>query len=444
MKDYVQKFKRFCLIFSARIAGAGALFAANLLIARELGFENLATYAVFVSFVSIGAVIVSSGFPAVAPIFVTEYSTLDKPGYIKGFARKALGQGAKLCFLLSAIFICLWTLNLDTSLFARIDVVIAIMIAIYATALLSLNGSVLVGMKKQVAGLLPETFIRPVIFLAFLTAFLWFGNSNEIDVVLWLITGSLLVTCGIVALRDRNIYKRITSEETCSENTRWKSAAYPWMGISLLWDFMIDLVILLVSIMASSIELAILHICFRYRVLAGFGMRTIHTLMMPEITQDCVKKDKQKLQSNILLLNSVSLVYSLAVLLAFALFGSYALAIFSPEAASSVPVLLLVTSTMIIRAAFGPGPLLLAIHGLHKYTLISSIIGLSLGGAFILTTYDTIGIISAAIGYTGANLIISASLWILAKRKTGIDTSIFGGISRRLKSSKNSPVPSAG
>ena len=134
MKDYVQKFKRFCLIFSARIAGAGALFAANLLIARELGFENLATYAVFVSLVSIGAVIVSSGFPAVAPIFVTEYSTLDKPGYIKGFARKALGQGAKLCFLLSAIFMCLWTLNLDTALFARIDVVIAIMIAICATA----------------------------------------------------------------------------------------------------------------------------------------------------------------------------------------------------------------------------------------------------------------------------------------------------------------------
>ncbi|MEO0911160.1 MAG: hypothetical protein AAFX96_12760, partial [Pseudomonadota bacterium] len=315
MKDYIQKFKRFCLIFAARIAGAGALFAANLLIARELGFENLATYAVFVSLVSIGAVVLSSGFPAVAPIFVTEYSTLDKPGYIKGFAKKALGQGAKLCVLLTAIFICIWSLNLDSALFVQIDVVIVIILAICASALLNLNGSVLVGMKKQVAALLPETFIRPVVFLTFLSAFLWFGNSKEIDAVLWLITGSLLVTCGIVALRDRKLHKSIISEKSCSEEKRWKSAAYPWMGISLLWDFMIDLVILLVSIMASSIELAILHICFRYRVLAGFGMRTIHTLMMPEITQDCVEKDKQKLQSNIFLLNSVSLVYSLAVLL---------------------------------------------------------------------------------------------------------------------------------
>ena len=75
----LQKIYRFGLLFCARIVGAASLFAVNLLIVRFLGIESLATYAIFVSLVSILAVVISTGFTAIAPIFVIEYSEKKQP-----------------------------------------------------------------------------------------------------------------------------------------------------------------------------------------------------------------------------------------------------------------------------------------------------------------------------------------------------------------------------
>ena len=422
-----RKLIRFGLLLAARFCGAASLFAVNLLIVKHLGLESLATYAVFVSLVSILAIIVSTGYPAIAPIFVAEYSKKKQPQLLKGFTTTALRQGCILFGLLATSTAVTVSMTINILEHELLYMVPAILAAAAATAILGLNGAVFVGMKKQVAGLLPETFVRPVLFLGFAFVFLTTGAVTEINGVLWLLTFSVWLTFGIVLFRDRKLHREFSSVSQESDGHRWRSASLPWMGISLLWDFMIDLVLLMTSLIAGSVEIAVLHICFRYRVLAGFGMRTIHTLLMPEITESAVSKNPEEVHRKILQLNIASFVYSVGVLVVFAALGNWLIGIFSIETGLALPVLLIVSATMVIRSIFGPAPLILAIHSFHKDTLWASLVGVVLMTGFLVTTYGHFGILAAAIGYSTANLFISATLWYTTKRKTGINCSIFSG-----------------
>lgn len=420
-------------IFASRIAGAAALFAVNLLIVRYLGLESLATFAIFVSLVSIVSTLVSAGFSAIAPIYVAEYSSKKQPELLNGFVRTALKQGILLAGVVAALIALLTVLFLGPQGHIPAGMAPALVAAASASALLGFNGAVLVGMKKQVSGLLPETFVRPILFLIFTFVFVSLGLITSIGGVVWLLTVSIWITLGLVMFRDRNLHREISSTYSTTDQDRWRSASRPWMGISLLWDFMIDIVLLLTSLFAGSVEIAILHVCFRYRVLVGFGMRTIHTLLMPEIAEGSAIGDNDLVSAKLRQLNIASLAYSLAVLAGFAVLGDWLLGIFSIDDAGALSILLLVSATLIIRSVFGPAPLVLAIHQLHKITLWISLAGVLAAIAFIASTFSSLGILSAAIAYSGANLFISAALWQIAKRKTGIDCSVWSGIKLRMQ-----------
>ncbi|MEM7214181.1 MAG: hypothetical protein AAF423_01465 [Pseudomonadota bacterium] len=423
-----QKIYRFLFLFSARIAGAASLFVVNLLIVRYLGLEALASYAVFVSLVSITAIIISSGFTAIAPILVAEYSEKKQPELVKGFVNLAVKHGSMCFAAIFALIAGLYLSDIKIPIVGNMEMGVAVLIAAGASAVLGFNGAVLVGMKKQVSGTVPETFARPVLFTVFTGLLLFTGHITQASTIMWLYALSVWLVFGLVLLRDRKIRGSFSAIEETSDTKRWRRAALPWTGISLLWDFMIDLMLLLASLLAGSVEIAILHICFRYRVLAGFGMRTIHTLLMPDITGHAVSGDQLATRRKISQVNLASLIYSSLVLLGFAAIGQQLLGLFSAEAVSGLPILLIVSATMLVRSIFGPAPLLLAIHNHHLVTLAVSLFTTLLAVVFVLLTYGNLGILAVAIGYTGANLIASVALWYMAKKKTGIDCSILAAL----------------
>ncbi|MEM9331284.1 MAG: hypothetical protein AAGA53_08145 [Pseudomonadota bacterium] len=440
-----QKLLRFGMLFTARIAGAASLFAVNLLIVRFLGIEALGNFAVFVSLTSIIAVILASGFTAIAPVLAAEYSAKQQQGLLKGFVITAVKQGAVLFSLIAAGFLAFWYSGAEIPFLENHSAGLAMLVTAIASAFVGFNGAVLIGMKKQIAGTVPETFFRPISFLLLSTVLMASGFVADIDGVYWLLAASTWITLLFVLFRDRKLRDQYSEIQQIRDQNRWRKASFPWMGITLLWDFMIDLVLLLTSLLAGSVEIAILHICFRYRVLAGFGMRTLHNLMMPEITEETVSGNRSGIQKKLFQLNVTSLVYSMGVLACFATFGGLLLGMFSASAVGAVSVLLTISATMIVRAIFGPAPMILAIHGFHMITLITSLICSAAALAFVWATFGQFGIMAAAVGYTGANVLISSILWRITLKKTGIDCSVFSGVknllARFIRTSSNKQLP---
>lgn len=416
---------RYSVLVLGRLAGALCLFSVNILIVRFLGIDALADYAVFVSLVGILGVLLLLGFSPVASVFAAEYREKEQPALLRGFVFRAIktGVATTLTMLLmlggGRIF---FPALVDT---ATLIFSTTVILTAGAMALLSLNGALHVGLGRPVAGLLPESVVRPVLLLAGTGLPLYLGYIYDIN-MLFVVTAILSWIALVAALMFNNfVVQTIKNVRAKNDISRWHRAAFPWLGTTLLWDFMIDIVILLSSILMGSTELAILHVCFRYRVLAGFGMRTIQTLLMPEISQFVIAKNGPLLRRKILQSNVASFGCAICVLVGFSLLGNILFGVFSINASEALPVLLVVSATLLIRSIFGPAPLVLALHNMHVATMLLSLAGLVLAGVWIWMFFPIYGVLAAAIGYTGGNLLISISLWSYAKRKTSIDTSIF-------------------
>ncbi|MCY6380428.1 lipopolysaccharide biosynthesis protein [Hoeflea prorocentri] len=419
---------RFSILVSGRLVGAVATFALNLLIIRLLGVDALADYAVFVSISGVLAVCLFLGFNSVASFFAAEYQNDKSLDLLKGFAIRAMKNGLAVIAVLLAAFSVYWAINpvgigLDHVAYLGIVVVTAA-----GLATLNLNSAIQVGLKRPLAGLLPDTLLRPVILIAG-AALLLFGQwVTDISGIIALAGVAAWLAVAAVLIWDANFRRRFREFDGRGESGRWYRAAFPWLGTSLLWDHMIDLVVLTASLLAGSVEIAILHICFRYRVLAGFGMRTIHSLMMPEITEQTLRRDTEALQRKLFLTNIASIGYSICVLAVFAVVGHFLLGLFSKEVEAGYPILLAVTLTMLARSIFGPAPLILAVHNQHVATMLVSLAGLVVAVTWMMLAYPGLGIMAAASGYTAGNLLVSVVLWRYARLKTGIDCSIFAAL----------------
>ena len=422
MADFVG---RFSVLLAGRLLGALALFVINILIINHLGTEALADFAVFSSLVSVLAICLFFGFNTVASIYAAEYQATDKLDLLKGFGIGAIRNGGLATLAIALAFFAFWIyspaiIGADTLIYFCIIVATA-----WGAAALGLNGAIQIGIKRPVKGQIPDTFVRPLFMLIGMGVLLATQMSDDVSVVYVIACISVWLALLLAIIANADFFVQLQAVKRRAEGRRWFRASLPWMGTSLVWDHLIDIMVLVASLLAGSAELAVLHVAFRYRVLAGFGMRTIYTLYMPQISENSTNKNIPELRRKIRHVNLISFAYSICVLLGFMVLGNWLFALFSLDVAQGLPVLIVVSITMVIRAVFGPAPLILAVNNVHLATLFASILGFIVATFWLLLFYPSNGIIAAAIGYTASNLLVSVFLWLYAWRRTGINSAIF-------------------
>lgn len=438
---------RFSTLFGGRIGGAVAMFLINLIIARHFGAEALGIFAVFVAAVGIVCVCLPVGFNGVATLFAAEYASTDRRGALNGYIRTAARYGGSMALAmagLGAVLVFAVPDRLPPNGAAFVTLVWLTAVAIAAMGML---GALLVGLKKQVAGMLPETFLRPGLLLACVVLAVVFGWTDGIDLVLLFYAGTAWVALAVAGVLAFGVLRETLDTPPVYQTVRWRKAAYPWMAISLSWDFLVDVLILLAGLLAGSAEVALLHVCFRFRILVGYAMRSIIMLWIPDIAAAKAQNDLEAMTRRLAEANVLSVAFSIAVLGGFALLGPLLLGLFGEELAHGVPVLLAASTTLFLRAVFGPAPSILALYDLHNRTAALMIGGLVLALVLAATLYPVFGVLGIAIAYSASNGVVSFLLWRYTKAQTGIDCSVFGGFSAlrtmaRLRRAEN-PIPPA-
>lgn len=417
-------------LMAARIAGGVAALSANIVIARNFGADALGVFALVMSVVSLASVVLPLGFQAVGTLFVSRYVEQDRSDRISGFARQGYSNIALLTGVAAAGLAAMIALDApaayrDHALTAGFVVAMA-----PALALINFNGSILNGYRRQFLALLPDLLIKPVLMLLALAALAYFHRSAS--------TASLLVTA-CLALWASALIQAVIMSRQCQrkspavqdDRTQWRRAAFPWMLITILSDYFVELHLLLAGLLVAPTQVAILHICFRLRVLAGFGMRALHVLILPDLYASHERGDWGELRSNILRANGLMLGYSLAVCLAVLALGNHVLSMLGTEFEGGRTTLLIVCAAMIARAVFGPAPALMAVKGYHRAAISIPLAGTAVSVALGLALYPALGIEGIAIAYAFSYSLIALSQWWWIKRNTGIDCSIFAGLSSR-------------
>jgi len=418
-------FTRFSMLTGGRLAGAAAAFVSSLLIARQMGADTLGELSVIIAVISVLSVFLSAGFPAVATIFAVEYTSTPRDGYLKGFIRagwKHAFFGSMFCVFLAAMFLLVSVsfISAPPMWGGALTITTAFLLAVTV-----FNGAVLVGLERQIAGLLPDTLLKPIVFLLLVVMTVVAGIDPGSSGLLALFATSAAVACllSYVLVRKTGFIAGNVIQK--SEIRRWRTASYPWIITSLVWDLFIELHIILTSFLATSAQVAVLHIAFRFRVLAGFGLRSIYSLFLPRIIACNVQGNTAELKLQLQITNILASVYASAIMIFFALFSSFLMGLFGQEFEQGWLLLLVVSSTILVRAVFGPAPAVLAMTGHQKPPLVVMLACLAFSLTASILTYPVWGLLGIALSYATANFAGSLVLWLWAKALTGIDCSLF-------------------
>lgn len=425
MKEILTKVS---LLTGARFTGVGFAFITSLIITHAFGAEGLARYASAVAAASIVAVMMLAGFNAFAPVIIARYRAQSAYGHLHGFVRAG-------CLLIAGgSVLCLSVMVLAAGLFSDVlgpwwfQTLIFTCATAPALALSMFHGGVLSGLQRQIAAQVPVSFFRPL-FVMLLMAGLWLWASSArfewvlaiVSLMVWLLA-LIQFRLAVCALRDHPADHR---EE---DWVRWRRMAPSWLAIVLVWDYGVDIFLLLAAYLASAEEIALLYVCFRYHNLAGFGIRSIYVVLQPKIYTAVTQGEGAQVERLIAMTNGTALVYAMMALGGLWLLGPFLLGLFDPSFAEATAILMLVALSVGVRAVFGPAFALLSIHDRQAHVALVLVGALLLSVLGCLVLYPAFGLLAIAGAYTGSTLLALLALWLSARRLTGYDSASWSSL----------------
>jgi len=420
-------FSQMALLTTARVAGAVCIFALTLLITRLFGAGMMAQYSVYLAIASLASVLLPCGFHAISSMIAAEYDARGQMPWVGVFARygqKLIGAGGVVASALAVIAIAL--LPDDSSYDLPVILAGAVPSAV-AMGLIYFNGSLLIGLQHQFAGQLPDTLVRPLLLVLTVSVM---ALALPVVSIGHLVSAASLVFVVTAVLQWQGL-RRVLKGRVANpapwggERRKLWQLAPSWTVITLLWDYFIEIHILLASFLFAPVEVALLHICFRIRQLAGFGMQALYTLLMPKVFSANAREQDAETQSLIRLSCRITLGYAVAAWIGVALIGGFMLNVFGEEFRQGHGLLMIVMATLPVRAVFGPAPAVLGMK--RNQRQVAQILIASLGLSLVLSLGGVKwgGLDAVAWGYLAATAFTAAAMWAAAKKKTGINCAVW-------------------
>lgn len=423
---------RSSIIFAVRVFGAGIAFFVQALIARLWGSAHLGEYLVAMAISNLLAVSLPLGFHTIGAYFTADYSARAQGRSLRRFMRRAYGH-----IVFPGILVLAATGFLASQWSATgqrlSEMWLPICIMAVATAMIYVNGAVLIGLKRPYAGFFPDTFFRPIIsIIGFLVILAWLEDADRVVNLLWFLSlGYLAVALVHFGITVRSAL-RVPAEQPMpdTEGRRWWHFAGPWFAISLFSDFFFDFDLLLLANSLESDEIAIFGVCTRIFMIASFAISAVYAISVPDIMKTEAQKDVEGLKGKISEANLVAAGLSAVLLVIINVVSPFVLRLFGEPFLDGVVPLGIICGVLLVRSVFGPTSIVLSARN-YPYANLPAVgvglVSLVLGNMMLV---PMLGLTGAAISAFLSFLFGSFTLWITTLRLTGLDVSIFARLRR--------------
>jgi len=234
------------LLSLARVAGAAAGFATQILLARTLQASALGIFYSVISLAAVMGVVAALGYPEIASRFASRYRDKGPKGLLPAFvnhARTSTAVCAAIATVAVLAFAAFWP---GIALEARLATAAAA-IAILANAALRFNGALAASFRKFELAYLPDTSIWPFLWLACLLLLVALGTPLTALLAIALLT---LIFIVLAVVQYRLLLRAVpqTEERTGQASLRfvriWRGEAPPLILVALYMFFFADVDIL--------------------------------------------------------------------------------------------------------------------------------------------------------------------------------------------------------
>lgn len=414
------------IVFGGRLFGAAVVFLAQAAIARLWGPGILAEYLLVIAAVNIFALMLPLGFQTIGTYFAAEYRARGEGRLLRAFLARSYGHvavaslllffgGYQFAHLLGEAGRVLITYWLPTAIMS------------FAFALILVNATLMVGLKRPYAGYLAESLFRPMLVIgAVPIAAMALTPSAAFDEFIWIIALGLLAIAIVHSWMMVVTVRAVPTEVPARprEARRWWRFAVPWAIIALATDFFVDLDLLLLSDLLSREELAIFGVCTRIFGLISFGVVAVYAVNLPDMLESEAVSDRPGFH------RKVGDANILASVLAVLLFGGVAvgaplvLMLFGPAFTAGALPLTILAVAMVVQALLGPAALVLSINDRPYATVPAVTLGLVTLVVANLLVVPSYGIVGAALAAVFAQIMGLVALWFTALKTANVDVSI--------------------
>jgi O-antigen/teichoic acid export membrane protein len=415
------------VIFGGRLFGAGVTFLVQAFIAQVWGAGILGDYLILMAAVNLVAVVMPLGFQTIGTYFAAEYRARGERGQLIAFLARAYGHIAVVfaLIILGGGAVLQGIGHGGSVLAGHLGPVVVLALA---SALVFVNGAILVGLKRPFAGFFADGIFRPMVVLgAVLGCAAWGGAPHDAFETMLCVMAAGYVA---VALAHTGFVIDALRQVEAGESTRqadaprWWRFAAPWVLISIATDFFFDIDLLLLSGQLSREDLAIFGVCTRIFALVSFGVAAVYAVTVPDMFESEAKADRAAFNRKVGEANMAASAVSIVMFVLVLIGGPLALSLFGPSFMAGALPLAILCLALVARSLLGPASMVLSIHDRPWASLPSVMLGmvvLVIGNQILVPQMQLMG---AALSATIAISVWSAALWLTALRMARIDVSI--------------------
>lgn len=411
------------LLTGARIAGALAGFATQVVLARSLQAHALGVFFSVTSLAAVVGLICAHGYPAIAARFISRYREQGKEHLIAAFVGESFRVAAisvTIATLLVLAGAAFWpSFDFDARL-----ALAAAALSIPAHAYLRLNGYFAAAIRRFALSYLPDTSIRPFLLLGGVLVLIACGLTLTAGLVTWLLTAILTALALTQFALLRNDLPKRGAAAPPRLIKRWRREANPLILVALFTNYFADVDILLVTPFLTSAGTAMLGVCLKLCMLVAFAVQVAHQVVVPDLADARARKNNDQIREAVSRAFSFPLAITLGALVLAALWGENLLAIFGPEFASAKAPLLILLACQLARALFGPSAMLLTVIGAQRQNAALAMAALVVLAVANLVLAPLYGVLGAAVAVTIATLFWLIGCAVVLARLSGLRTDL--------------------
>lgn len=422
-----------------QVGFAGLSLASLMILARLLGANGYGAFANATAWVNIFVAFATFGFGTLLVRDVAvlqakhEWTTLH--GVLRFSDRFVLGLSALLVIVFIVMARFIYYKPGENSLL-QIMWIAAPLIPLWAIA--SLRQSAIRGLEQTSRAMLPDLIIRPALVLVgIFVVFYGFPGSLNASVAMAVSVGGSIIALavGIVWLQ-KFLPKEVHQSRPEYEAKTWLTSALPLFILGGMQSIISQTPTVILGV-SSSIENAGLYaVAIRLASVMIYLPSAIGIIIGPMMARLYANNEKDRVQNLLTQTTRVSFIINLLTSLVLFVFGKIILSFFGPEYVAAQLGLYLLVIGNLVDNALGNSIILLAMTGYER--IVATIIIISAFTNVVLNF-----LLIPSYGFTGAAL-VSAIIMIVsrcvfafvAKKKVGVNTTIFSGLCAHAFSSR--------
>ncbi len=418
--------KNTMLTMAFRVVGAALVFLLQIILARVLGVNEYGIYSFVISWISIIALIGVLGFDTSLTRFLPEYFQSNQWAYFHGIIKYSF----RVCLIFSALIatVIFFVVSLATDYFESRTSFMYALPLIVIVVLTNIRIASLRGMKRYVEAILPETILKPIVFIILISICYALGitiASREAIIILIVAACVSLMVGGY--LFKKTVAKISENDQPAYQGRYWLSSSLPMLLTAGAAYIISQTDIIMLGVLKDYSYSGVYSAVSRLSEVAIFFMAAVNFVIAPLISEAYYGQDKKSLKDIVRKSTRISLSLALLSFIVFMLFGQSFLGLFGDDFVVGHYALIILLIGHLFNAASGAVGLLLSLTGYQLYA--AKIMG-GCALANIFFNYILIpeyGLLGAAFSTMFSTMLWNFLMLLKVRQVLKINPSIIGG-----------------